>query len=221
MEHMLQAYERDSARLPGPGTNLESGARIAGGNGERRVSTDTTTGTTVATPPDRIERPAAARSFDDREYRDAMGGFASGVTVITTHGVDGPVGFTCQSFYSVSIDPPLISFSIARTSQSLASVREHGRIVVNFLSADQQHLSSQFARSGTDKWQGVAWHPSESNGAPTLDAVTGWVAGEIEREIEAGDHLIFLVRVTGISTDPERAPLLFYRGAYRELEYMI
>ncbi len=220
MEAMLQAYERDSVRLPEPGTNLEPGGRLAGGNGERRVSTETITGTAVATPPEHGER-ATPRSFDDREYRDAMGGFASGVTVITTHGVDGPVGFTCQSFYSVSIDPPLISFSIARTSQSLASVREHGRIVVNFLSAEQQHLSSQFARSGTDKWQGVAWHPSESNGAPTLDAVTGWVAGEVEREVEAGDHLIFLVRVTGISTDPERDPLLFYRGAYRELEYMI
>ncbi|WP_440312157.1 flavin reductase family protein [Leucobacter chromiireducens] len=159
--------------------------------------------------------------FDERSYRDAMGGFASGITVITTHGTDGPVGFTCQSFYSVSIEPPLISFSIARTSRSLGAVRAHGRVVVNFLSAEQQHLSGQFARSGTDKWQGVEWSPSPSNGAPVLDGGTGWVAGEIEREIEAGDHLIFLVRVSGLSTDPDRAPLLFYRGAYRELEYMI
>lgn len=165
--------------------------------------------------------PPVAQIFDDREYRDVMGSFASGVTVITTQGVDGPVGFTCQSFYSVSIDPPLISFSIARTSRSLSAVQEHRRVVVNFLSAEQQHLSGQFARSGTDKWQGVEWSPSASNGAPTIDGVTGWVAGEIEREIEAGDHLIFLVRVTGVSTDPDRAPLLFYRGAYRELEYMI
>ena len=166
--------------------------------------------------------PAVAPgAFDQRVYRDAMGGFASGVTVITTSGPDGPVGFTCQSFYSVSVDPPLISFSIARTAKSLAAVREHRNIVVNFLSAEQQHLSGQFARSGTDKWQGVEWFPSEANGAPTLAGGTGWVAGEIEQEIEAGDHLIFLVRVAGVSTDPSRAPLLFYRGAYRELEYMI
>lgn len=164
---------------------------------------------------------ASPQPFDERSYRDVMGSFASGVTVITTHGVDGPVGFTCQSFYSVSIDPPLISFSISRTSRSLSSVRAHRRVVVNFLSAEQQHLSGQFARSGTDKWQGVEWSPSPSNGAPTLDGGTGWVAGEIEQEIEAGDHLIFLVKVSGISTDPERAPLLFYRGSYRELEYMI
>lgn len=174
---------------------------------------------TVAEPA--AEASAAVTVFDQREYRDAMGGFASGVTIITTHGPDGPVGFTCQSFYSVSIDPPLVSFSIARTSKSLAAVREHGRVVVNFLSREQQHLSGQFARSGTDNWAGVSWYPSESNGAPTLEGGTGWVAGEIEREIEAGDHLIFLVAVTGISTDPERAPLLFYRGAYRDIEYQI
>ncbi|MFT4233133.1 MAG: flavin reductase family protein [Leucobacter sp.] len=155
--------------------------------------------------------------FDQREYREAVGAFASGVTVITTLGPVGPVGFTCQSFYSVSLDPPLVSFSIARTSQSLAAVREHGRVVINFLSADQQQLSAQFARSGTDKWRGVPWSPSEVVGAPVLDGVTGWVAGEIEQEIEAGDHLVFLVRVFGISTDPERAPLIFHRGAYREL----
>lgn len=171
-----------------------------------------------------VTSPAGAPAptlFDEREYRNAMGAFASGITVITTQGATAPVGFTCQSFYSVSIDPPLVSFSVARTSQSLAALREHRQLVVNFLSAEQQHLSAQFARSGTDKWQGVAWHPSEANGAPTLDGVTGWVAGEIEREIEAGDHLIFLLRVLGISTDPDRSPLLFYRGAYRELEYMI
>ena len=161
------------------------------------------------------------REFDQRAYRDAMGGFASGITVITTWGADEPVGFTCQSFFSVSIDPPLITFSVARSSRSLAALREHGRIVVNFLSAEQQHLSGQFARSGTDKWAGVQWFPSESNGAPTLEGGTGWVAGEIEREIEAGDHLIFLVAVTGISTDPDRAPLLFYRGGYHQLEYQI
>lgn len=166
--------------------------------------------------------PTYARTaFDERQYRDAMGGFASGVTVITTQGPDGPVGFTCQSFYSVSIDPPLISFSIARTSKSLASFREQGQIVVNFLSREQQDLSSQFARSGTDKWQGVSWHPSESNGAPTLENGTGWVAGEIDREIEAGDHILFLVRVLGVSTDPEKPPLLFYRGGYHEIDYQI
>lgn len=159
--------------------------------------------------------------FDARQYRDVMGAFPSGVTVIATHGEDGPVGFTCQSFTSVSLDPPLVSFSVARTSQSLAAVRSHRRLSINFLSREQQHLSAQFARSGTDKWEGVSWAPAEWNGAPVLEGVAGWVVGEIDQEIEAGDHLIYLVRVGAILTDTDREPLVFHRGAYRELDYQI
>ena len=158
---------------------------------------------------------------DTRRIRDVMGAFPSGVTVITTHGTSGPVGFTCQSFTSVSLDPPLVSFSIARTSQSLPSVQTHGRVVINFLSADQQHLSAQFARSGSDKWQGVEWAGAPETDAPLIAGVTGWVTGDIEREIEAGDHLIFLVRVRALSTELEKEPLVFHRGAYRELDYQI
>ena len=156
-----------------------------------------------------------------RRYRDVMGAFPSGVTIVTTQGENGPVGFTCQSFYSVSVDPPLVSFSIARTSKSLAAVRASGRVVINFLGAAQRHLSTQFARSGTDKWAGVAWTPADDNGSPVLDEVTGWVAGDVEREIEAGDHLIFLVRVSALHAAPDVEPLVFHRGSYRELEYMI
>lgn len=174
--------------------------------------------TPVASDP-REERPESV--FNARRYRDVVGSFPSGVTIVTTQGVDGPVGFTCQSFYSVSIDPPLVSFSIARSSRSLTAVRSHGRVVINFLNSKQQHLSAQFARSGTDKWKGVAWTPAEENGVPVLDEVTGWVAGDIEREIEAGDHLIFLVRVAALHTAPDVEPLVFHRGAYRELEYVI
>lgn len=177
----------------------------------------TSTAGTVVTP----EETVATHSFDARQYRDVMGAFPSGVTIITTQGNEGPVGFTCQSFYSVSIDPPLVSFSIARTSKSLASLREHGEVAINFLSASQRHLSAQFARSGTDKWQGVAWSPAVSNGAPIIEGVSGWVAGYIEREIEAGDHLIILVRVGAIQAEPGIAPLVFHGGAYRELDYVI
>lgn len=191
---------------------------------ERRVSMSIAAVDTQQPEPSRetsSEETVQLDAFDARSYRDVMGAFPSGVTIITTHGPGGPVGFTCQSFYSVSIDPPLVSFSIARTSKSLAAVREQGNVVINFLGAAQQGLSAQFARSGTDKWQGVAWTPADSNGAPVLDEVAGWVAGEIEREIEAGDHLIFLVRVSALQTEPTVEPLVFHRGAYRELDYQI
>lgn len=172
----------------------------------------------TATPTAATPAPA----FDPRAYRDVMGAFPSGVTVITTTAADGaPVGFTCQSFTSVSIDPPLVSFSITRTSRSLAAVRASGRIAINFLGAAQQHLSAQFARSGTDKWLGVDWSPAETTGAPVIAGVAGWVTGTLEREIEAGDHLIYLVRGEALQHAPEHEPLVFHRGAYRELEYMI
>jgi len=179
------------------------------------MSSATTSALIPAAPASASPPPAAP--FDQREFRDAMGAFASGITVITTQSAEGPVGFTCQSFTSVSIDPPLISFSIARTSRSLTAVRAHGSLVVNVLGAQQRDLSGQFARSGTDKWAGVEWAPSEINGAPVLAGALGWVAGAVEQEIEAGDHLIFLVAVSGISTGVESDPLLFYRGAYHEL----
>ena len=159
----------------------------------------------------------ATLAFDERGFRDALGGFASGITIITTHDGEGPVGVTCQSFFSVSVDPPLVAFSLGRGSRSLAALRASGEVAVNFLSDAQEHLSAQFARSGADKWQGVTWHPAEVNGAPTLDGVPGWVAGRIEQEIEAGDHLIFLVRVQELHTDTARDPLLYSRGRYRRL----
>ncbi len=188
--------------LPAAGNRLP--VRIAAGEREVRRSAE-----------------PSAEEARTRRYRDVMGAFPSGVTIVTTQGDAGPVGFTCQSFYSVSITPPLVSFSISRSSKSLAAVRKSGRVVINFLSAAQRHLSAQFARSGTDKWQGVAWTPAVDNGSPVLDEVTGWVAGEIDREIEAGDHLIFLVRVDALHTAPDVEPLVFHRGSYRELEYMI
>lgn len=200
--------------LPAPGNRLP--VRIAAG--ERTVRRREAAPVEAGDADGAGDADEKART---RRYRDVMGAFPSGVTIVTTQGEDGPVGFTCQSFYSVSIDPPLVSFSIARTSKSLAAVRASGRVVINFLGAAQRHLSAQFARSGTDKWSGVAWTPAADNGSPVLDEVTGWVAGDIEREIEAGDHLIFLVRVSALHTAPDVEPLVFHRGSYRELEYMI
>ncbi|MFX7832959.1 flavin reductase family protein, partial [Acinetobacter baumannii] len=85
------------------------------------------------------------------------GHYASGITVITSH-VDGePIGFTCQSFYSVSMSPPLVSFSVKRSSYSYPRIRQAGRFAVNILSGEQVGISDQFARQGEDKWRGVEW----------------------------------------------------------------
>ena len=145
--------------------------------------------------------------------REVLGHFATGVVIIT--GIDdrGPLGFTCQSFASLSLDPPLITFSPARISTTWARLRATKSFCVNVLAADYSHHSRAFARSGTDKFAGVDWSPAPS-GAPVLDGVSAWVDATLEDEHEGGDHTIVVGRVTDLGAYPARLPLLFYRGGY-------
>jgi 3-hydroxy-9,10-secoandrosta-1,3,5(10)-triene-9,17-dione monooxygenase reductase component len=145
--------------------------------------------------------------------RDVLGHFVSGVTVVTAMGADGPAGFTCQSFSSLSLDPPLVAFAPARTSTTWPRLREAGRFCINVLAQDQDGLSAQFARSGTDKFAGVPWAPSPS-GSPVLDGVVAWIDVALEAEHDGGDHTIVVARVLDLGADASRTPLLFHRGAY-------
>lgn len=113
------------------------------------------------------------RGIDSGLFRSAVGQYASGITVITGRGDDGPIGFTCQSFYSVSVDPPLVSFSVMKTSTTYPRIRDTGKFAVNVLSREQEAVSSQFARKGTDKWANVQWTPSEDR-ARLDPAVLSW-----------------------------------------------
>ena len=150
---------------------------------------------------------------DPRVMRDVLGHFVSGVTVVTAMGTEGPVGFTCQSFSSLSLDPPLVAFAPARTSTTWPRLRAAGRFCVNVLSDEQSHLSRQFARSGTDKYAGVQWAPSP-HGSPMLDGVVAWIDATLEAEHDGGDHTIVVARVLDLGADASRTPLLFHRGAY-------
>jgi 3-hydroxy-9,10-secoandrosta-1,3,5(10)-triene-9,17-dione monooxygenase reductase component len=145
--------------------------------------------------------------------REVMGHFASGVVVVTAAGTDGPLGFTCQSFASLSLDPALISFSPSRTSSTWPRIREVGTFCVNVLAVDQRHLSGAFARSGTDKFADVNWVPGPA-GAPVLDGVCAWMGCTLWREYDGGDHTIVAGRVRELGADAGRAPLLFHRGRY-------
>jgi 3-hydroxy-9,10-secoandrosta-1,3,5(10)-triene-9,17-dione monooxygenase reductase component len=146
--------------------------------------------------------------------RDVLGHFASGVVVVTARSREGaPLGFTCQSFASLSLDPPLVSFAPARTSSTWPRIREVEAFCVNVLAADHRDLSAGFARSGTDKFAGVDWCPAPS-GAPVLEGVSAWVDCTLWAEYDGGDHTIAVGRVHDLGADPSRAPLLFYRGAY-------
>ena len=161
--------------------------------------------------PDGADVPPAV--VDPRLMRDVLGHFVSGVTVVTAIGPDGPVGFTCQSFSSLSLDPPLVAFAPARTSSTWPRLRAAGRFCVNVLAAEQRELSAQFARSGTDKYAGVSWTPSPY-GSPVLDGVVAWIDSELWAEYEGGDHTIVVARVLDLGADASRTPLLFHRGGY-------
>src|SRR5438270_13507717 len=114
--------------------------------------------------------------IDPQAVRSVLGRFCTGVTIITAvDGADGPAGFTCQSFASLSLDPPLVSFSVARTSRSWPRIRRSGAFCANILSADQEGLCRRFATSGVDKFSGVDWHPGPATGSPPLNGSLAWV----------------------------------------------
>jgi 3-hydroxy-9,10-secoandrosta-1,3,5(10)-triene-9,17-dione monooxygenase reductase component len=162
--------------------------------------------------------PSGGGTVDPRTMRDVLGHFASGVTVVTAQGDDGgPIGFTCQSFSSLSLDPPLVVIAPARTSRTWPRLRALGRFCVNVLAEDQTALSTRFARSTADKFAGVSWRPS-SQGQPVLDDVVAWIDCELWAEYDGGDHTLVVARVLDLGANPARRPLLFHRGTYGLLD---
>jgi 3-hydroxy-9,10-secoandrosta-1,3,5(10)-triene-9,17-dione monooxygenase reductase component len=155
----------------------------------------------------------AERIVDPRVLRDVLGHFASGVTVVTAVTADGPIGFTCQSFSSLSLDPPLVAFAPSRTSRTWPRLREIGRFCVNVLAEGQDDVSQNFARSVPDKFAGVPWTPS-AHGSPVLGGIVAWIDGELWAEYDGGDHTIAVSRVLDLGAHADRRPLLFHRGAY-------
>jgi flavin reductase (DIM6/NTAB) family NADH-FMN oxidoreductase RutF len=151
-----------------------------------------------------------------RAFRDVLGQFCTGVTVITTIASDGErVGITANSFSSLSLDPPLILWSIANTTPSFECFTEGAAFVVNVLAADQQALALQFAQSGTDKFSGVKTHQG-LQGMPIVDGGVAYLECEVEARHPGGDHDIIVGRVLRVF-NLRKAPLLFHGGAFHSL----
>ena len=163
-----------------------------------------------AVPADDPEAVAAARRF-----RNVLGRFASGVTVVTSTSNGAPVGLTCQSFSSVSLDPPLVLFIPAKTSRAWPLIQRAGRFCVNFLRHDQAELSNTMASRGVDKFESVSWRPSEVTGSPVFDDTLGYVDCSIHAVHEAGDHFVVIGKVLDLHASDAEGPLLFYQGQYR------
>jgi flavin reductase (DIM6/NTAB) family NADH-FMN oxidoreductase RutF len=148
-----------------------------------------------------------------QEMRRVLGSFATGVTVVTGTANGLPVGFACQSFASVSLEPPLVLFCPAHTSRSWPLIRESGSFCVNVLADDQEDLCARFATTGADKFADLAWH--QTPWGPSLDGVLSTVMCDIQDVHEAGDHDIVVghVRELVLHRD-DAAPLVFYRGTF-------
>jgi 3-hydroxy-9,10-secoandrosta-1,3,5(10)-triene-9,17-dione monooxygenase reductase component len=156
---------------------------------------------------------------DPAEFRCVLGHFATGVTVITAYDQDGPAGFACQSFVSLSLDPPLVAFMVARTSTTWPRIARAGSFCVNVLGAHQAELCRAFAVSGADKFAGVPHTGSPATGSPLLEGVPAWIDCTIQTVHTGGDHLIVVGRVAALraeegSAADEGAPLLFHRGKF-------
>jgi len=149
-----------------------------------------------------------------RRFRDTLGRFCSGVTVITSMSGGEPVGMTCQSFSSVSLHPPLVMFIPAKTSRAWPMMQRAGFFAVNFLASDQEDVSTTFATKGVDKFAGIDWTPAAATGAPLLPGTLGHVDCTIHAVYEAGDHYLVVGRVQDLQVGKDGDALLFYRGAY-------
>jgi flavin reductase (DIM6/NTAB) family NADH-FMN oxidoreductase RutF len=154
-------------------------------------------------------------TIDPREFRDALGCFATGITVITALDESrAPVGLTANSFTSLSLDPPLVLFCLDRNIGSFQAMHASRHFAVNVLREDQEELSRRFARSGPDKWSGLDF-TTWSTGCPILAGCIANLECDIEQVIEGGDHVIVVGRVRRMVFDRDDSrPLLYYRGRY-------
>lgn len=154
-----------------------------------------------------------ASSIDPRDFRRALGTFATGVTVITAAAADGkPVGLTCNSFASVSLNPPLVLWSLVSFSPSMGVFRNASHFAVNVLGVSQRDLALQFATPAEDKFAGVTWKPGLGDAPLLAGTVAAFQCRSVARYY-GGDHIIFLGAVEAYAYNHDE-PLLFARGGF-------
>jgi flavin reductase (DIM6/NTAB) family NADH-FMN oxidoreductase RutF/DNA-binding IclR family transcriptional regulator len=154
------------------------------------------------------------RALDSSWFRQVLGQYPTGVTVITAMCPDGqPAGMAVGSFTSVSLSPPLVAFFPDKSSSTWPKIGPAGAFCVNVLGADQEDVCRLFATKGADRFAQFEWHLSES-GVPILDGAVAWIDCAIELVQDAGDHYIVIGRVRDLDLGAEELPLLFYRGGY-------
>ncbi len=158
-------------------------------------------------------------TIDQREFRDTVGCFATGITVITTIDTnDNPIGLTANSFSSLSLDPPMVLFCLDRNVTSFNAFKTGSPFAVNILSDGQQDISARFAQSGPEKWNGLEFDSWDSK-CPILQGCLANMECTVASIFEGGDHVIVIGEVSRMTrVDDETRPLVFYRGRYTNLD---
>jgi len=157
-----------------------------------------------------------SRGVESSQFRQLLGRFATGVTVLTTRSPKGqPIGMTASSVASVSLDPPLVLVSVEKTHDMHAALEAGTHFVLNILSAEQEAVSRRFAGEETDRFLGVSYHENE-RGIAVIDGVVAHIECEKRTAVPGGDHTVFIGLVVG-GDATDRRPLLYYRGGYAGL----
>ncbi len=159
--------------------------------------------------------------IDPADYRKVLGHFPTGVTIVATDHGGSTAGLAVGSFFSVSLDPPLVGFCVGKTSTSWGTIEEAGHFVVNVLAHDQSELSNVFAGKSEDKFAGVEWKPGPGHGSPRIEGCLAHIDCSLESVLDAGDHIIVLGRVHHLDvSETAPGPLLFFRGGYGRFAQM-
>lgn len=151
--------------------------------------------------------------IDAARFRQVLGQYPTGVSVVTSTAEGRPIGMTVGTFSSVSLDPPLVAFMPQKTSTTWPLVKENGRFCVNVLTWEQEHLCRQMARPSDQKFTDVGWRES-GLGSPIIDDAVAWIDCEITSVVDAGDHLIVIGAVRDLDIEKDALPLVFFRGGY-------
>jgi 3-hydroxy-9,10-secoandrosta-1,3,5(10)-triene-9,17-dione monooxygenase reductase component len=150
------------------------------------------------------------------DFRDVLGNFATGVTIITATDDEGPAGVAANSFTSVSLDPPLVLFCVARSSTTWPRIERARKFAVNILGEHQEELSRLFAQKGADRFGKTEWHVGVG-GSPVLHDVLAYIDCEFWAEYDGGDHIIVVGKVLDLGITHDAGPLVFFRGRYGRL----
>ncbi|XDZ64632.1 flavin reductase family protein [Alphaproteobacteria bacterium LSUCC0684] len=152
-------------------------------------------------------------SVEQADLRKAFGSFMTGVTVVTArNGSNQPLGFTANSFSSVSLEPPLLLICIDKSSENLSAFSDAGHFAVNILAHDQQEISTRFARNVEDRFAGIDWSLSDE-GTPILGGTAAFFSCRMHKTVDAGDHVIMIGEVVSCAST-DKPGLGYHKGRY-------